>query len=119
MKDKEGVDLVEGDLVMVTIKTPTQNPAFLAIFLNYEEYVYKITVNEEEVSRTTNTLHYYPITDDGLEVAKFDNGVNQPKMHREQKFTLTNIKAEDLLKMDPLKLRGYQKTLYDSIIALL
>lgn len=119
MKDSKNIDLAEGDLVILTIDRPTEHPAELIIFLNAVERTYKITEDDVELTKTTNEVHYYPITDEGLEVAKFDAGVTQNNFHRQTKYTVTNTLPKHVLKMDETQLRGYTKTLYDSIIALL
>lgn len=122
MKDSKGVDLVEGDLILITIDTPVHHPAELIIYISNEENIIVTDTNEDgiEDGRTTtitNTIKYYPLTPQGLEVAIFDNGGTQAAIHREQKFTVTNIEPRHVLKMDANKLSGYAKTLYDSISA--
>ncbi len=119
MKDKEGIELVEGDLIMLTIDTPVEKPSQLVIFLNFIEEVTSIDSNGNETSNTGSTLHYYPISDLGLEVAKFDNGVTQTGFYRKEKYTATNINSINLLKMKSSNLKDYKKTLYDAIVALL
>jgi hypothetical protein len=77
-------------------------------------------VNADDGTETTRDIHnlkYYPITDEGLEVAKFDNGNAPSTLHREQKYIYSNIESKHVLKMDKNNFRGYQKTLYDNIIA--
>ena len=115
MKDSTGIELTRGDLVMITIDTPVERPADLIIYLSFEEYVHTITDDGQERTETTTTVHYYPLLKEGVEVAKYDNGVSQSLAHREQKYTIKNIESRHLLKMDPLTLRGYSKTLYDQI----
>jgi len=119
MKDSNNIELVRGDLVMLTIDTPIHHPAELVIFLDIEEYVFKVTEDGEERTETTKTLHYYPLTKEGLEVANYDAGVEQLKFHRQQKYTASNICPVHLLKVDGAKLNGYAKTVFDEISALL
>jgi hypothetical protein len=119
MKDRNNVELVEGDFIMIVIDNPQETPALLVIYLDNEEYTYEVTENGEERSVTTNTIKYYPITDEGLEVAKFDASVTQLLPHREKKFNITNIHPDNVIKMNTSVLRGYNKTLFDSITALL
>ena len=125
MKDKEGTELAAGDLIMLIIDTPVEHPAELVIFLENEEYTYKLvdvdpeTGESTERTETTNKIKYYPISDDGLEVAKHDAGQTQTKFHRQQKYIVTEMKSRHLLKMDSNNLSGYEKTLHDSIVALI
>jgi len=124
MKDSNNIELNEGDLTMYSIDTPTQHPAELIIYLSNEEIITHVDIdddNDPDASTTvvTNTVKYYPITDEGLEVAKFDAGVTQNNFHRQEKYNLTNMEPRHILKVDTFTLRGHQKTLYDSIIALL
>ena len=119
MKDRNNTELVEGDFIMIVVDNPQETPALLVIYLNNEEYTYKVTEDGEERTITTDTIHYYPITDEGLEVAKYDAGVTQLLAHREEKFNITNICSDNIIKMNTDVLRGYNKVLFDSIIALL
>ena len=121
MKDEKGIELVEGDLVMLTIDTPVEHPAELIIFLENKEYTFDVSGEDPltgeytERTETTNTVKYYPITEEGLQVAKYDNGTEQLGMHRQQEYTVDNIKPKHLLKVDDFTLRGYDKTIYDDI----
>lgn len=119
MKDSANIELIEGDLVLLTIDTPIEHPAELIIFIENEEYVYDVTEDGEEKTITTNKVKYYPINKEGLQVAKFDAGVTQTDFHRQKKFIVTNICSKNLLKLDSNTLTGYNKTLFDSIVALL
>ena len=119
MKDRNNVELVEGDFIMIVVDNPQETPALLVIYLNNEEYTYKVTEDGEERTKTTDTIHYYPITDEGLEVAKYDAGVTQLLPHRQKKFNITNICSDNIIKMNTSVLRGHNKTIFDSIIALL
>ena len=118
-KDKDGTELTRGDLVMVTIDTPVRPVAELVVFIDMEEYVHTITVDEEEVTKTTKTLTYYPLTEEGLEVANFDSNVTQSALHRQQKYTLSNIESKHMLKMRHETLNDFKKDLYDSILAVI
>lgn len=119
MKDKNNVELVQGDLVLITFDTPVISPTEFGIYLEMEEVVTSIDSNNNETSKITHTLKYYPLTDEGLEVAKKDAGVSQVKLHREKKFTVTNVESKHLIKMPTSSVRGYKKTLYDQIVVLL
>lgn len=120
MKDKNNVELVRGDLVLVTFDTPVISPTELVMYLEIETRVIKVNpTNGQETTKTTRTLKYYPLTDEGLEVAKTDAGVSQVKFHREKKFTITNVESKHLLKLPSSSVREYKKTLYDQIVALL
>lgn len=125
MKDRKGTELVRGDLIMYIVDTPVEHPTELVIFLENEEYTYKVTdVNaltgtSTERTETTNKVKYYPLTDLGLEVAKYDAGQTQTGLHRQQKYIITNTKSDNVLKVSSDKLSGYTKTLYTAIAALL
>lgn len=124
MKDSEGTDLVRGDLVMLTIDTPVEHPAELIIFLENDVLTYMVDVDDDDIidqqkEVTINTVLYYPISDEGLEVANYDAGTVMTAMHRQQEFKVTNVDPKHLLKFSDKGLRGYSKTLYDSIQALL
>lgn len=119
MKDSNNIELVEGDLVVLTIDTPVEHPTELVIFLNIEEYVFNITEDGEERTEITKILHYYPLTKEGLQVANYDAGVSQSTFHRQKKFTASNICSKNLLKVSGDTLHGYTKTLFDEILALL
>ena len=122
MKDSKGTELVEGDLIMISIDTPIAHPAELIIYISNEENITVIDSDEDGIEDSrrevvTNTIRYYPLSDLGLEVATFDNGGTQNLLHREQKYTVTNIEPRHVLKMNPNTLSGYAKTLYDNISA--
>jgi hypothetical protein len=118
MKDKEGTTLTRGDLTMLIIDTPVDQVAGLVMFLENEEYTVQAEDDDgNEILKNVNTVLYYPITDEGLEVAKYDNGNAPATMHREKKFTVTNVEPKHLLKMDSSNLRDYQKTLFTNISA--
>ena len=119
MKDSSGQELERGDLMMITIDTPLEHPAELVIYLSHKEIVYKVTEDEVELTKTINTIKYYPISEHGLEVAKTDAGIDIKKFHREKGYEVTNMEPRHLLKFNPGKLRGYSKALYDEIAALL
>jgi hypothetical protein len=118
MKDRNGLDIVRGDLIMIIIDTPIHKPSELVIYLDNEDYVYKVTEDGEEKSKETKHVIYYPLSDEGLEVANYDNGSASSLIHREKKFKITNINSDNIIKADSSNLRGYAKTLYDSIIVL-
>ena len=115
MKDSEGTEINKCDLVLVTIDTPTREVTELVIFLEMEERVYNVTEDGEERSVTTRTMKYYPLTPEGLEVAKYDAREDQLLMHRQTKYTYTNITSDNLLIVDGNKLSGYKRQLYDSL----
>ena len=117
MKDSKGVELVRGDLIMITIDTPVEHPAELVMFLEIESLVYDVTVDGIEQSRTTDTLHYYPISKLGLEVAKYDNNNVTDLIYRTSKYTASNIESRHMLKLVPTVLRGYNKVLYTELLA--
>lgn len=119
MKDKNGIELVKGDLVILSIDNPIDHPAQKVIFKNQIERVISITEDGQERTKKICDINYYPISDKGLEVAKFDAGQSQAIMHREKEYKATNIKPRHLIKLNAGTLRGYEKTLYDSIVALL
>lgn len=119
MKDKNGIELVEGDAVILSIDTPIERPSQKVIFKSQVERTIRVMEDGTEVTKKVCDIFYYPITDEGLEVAKFDAGHTQTALHREREFKATNIKPRHLIKMNSGTLRGYTKTLYDSIVALL
>ena len=119
MRDSLGTDLTRGDLMMITIDTPVEHPAQLVIYLSHKEIVYDVTEDGVESTKTINTIKYYPISEEGLEVAKHDAGVVVAKFHRTKGFEVTNMEPRHLLKFNAGSLRGYSKALYDSIIALI
>lgn len=116
MTDKEGNKLERGDLVMLVIKTPVENPSQLIVYLSSTQTgTCKEEVDDKLIEEPEYTLLYYPLTKDGLEVAKFDNGTNDPTLTRGTKFTATKVRCSDLIKMNPDILRGYKKTLFEEI----
>ena len=118
MKDNEGTELVAKDLVMVTIETPITRPAEVVIFIENEPLtVREVDADGAEITRNIDNLKYYPITDEGLEVANADNGNAATTIHREKKYILSNVEPKHLLKMSTANLRGYNKVLYDAIVA--
>jgi hypothetical protein len=119
MKDKNGIDLVEGDLVILSIDTPIDHPAQKVVFKNQVERTISISQDGEERTKKVCDINYYPISDEGLEVVKKDAGQTQALLHREEEYKATNIKPRHLIKLNTGTLRGYEKTLYDSIVALL
>jgi len=119
MKDSLGQELTRGDLMMITIDTPVEHPAQLVIYLSHKEIVYAVTEDGVESTKTINTIKYYPLSEEGLEVAKHDAGVVVRNFHRTKGFEVTNMEPRHLRKFDPGSLVGYTKTLYNSIIALL
>jgi len=119
MKDNQGIELVKGDLCILVIDTPIENPSELIIFLEAEPYTYKVLKDGTEISKTTDTVKYYPLTDLGEEVARFDSGITQEPLHREQKFVVTHIKPKHLNKISSTGLIGNKKKVYDVITALL
>jgi len=86
MKDIDGTELVKGDACILVLDKPVENPSQIIIFLKSEEYVYKVIKDGTERTKTTDTIKYYPLTDNGLEVANYDAGVNNASLHREQKI---------------------------------
>ena len=119
LKDSKGTILTKGDLIMVTIDTPVIKPVELVIFISSEEFVTKVDKDGTETTVKTNTVKYYPLTKEGLEVAKFDNSVTQESIHREQKYTLTNILPKHILKRTSNVLRGLSKDMYNQILAVI
>ena len=121
MKDSKGIEIDAGDLIMVTIDTPVEFPATKVVFKAVETRVVNLVVKDgEEVTRTTQEVDdiiYYPISAEGLEVAKADNGNGPATPHRTDKFTFTNINSQHVLILDENNLRGHEKTLYEDIIA--
>ena len=120
MKDNQGTELVRGDLVLLTIDTPVEHPAQLIIYLDNKVLTYMVDYTDDnevdcQKAVTINTVHYYPISEEGLEVANYDAGVVVEHMHRQKEFEVTNVDCKHLLKFDSAGLRGYSKTLYDSI----
>ena len=116
MKDSTGIDLVRGDLIMITIDTPVERTAEIVMYLDIETLTYNVTVDGTEQTRTTDTLHYYPLTDLGLEVARYDNDNIVDTIYRSKKYTTSNIESKNMLKMDTNTLRGYNKVLYNSLL---
>lgn len=117
MKDKEGTELVQCDVVLLTIDTPVYNPTQVVVFIRMEEEVINITLDDEEVTKTINTLVYYPITDEALQVSNFDKNITQTALHRQKTYKTSNVESKHLLKVNPNTFRGHQKTLYDNIYA--
>ena len=108
----------EGALLMLTIDTAVEFPAQLIVYKDLKTSCYMgVNEDDEEEEVQVNTLTYYPITDKGLEVAKTDNGSNPSSLHRQTKYTASNIHDRNLLEMDPGMLRGYQLELYNNILS--
>jgi hypothetical protein len=118
MKDSIGQDLERGDLLMITIDTPLEHPAELIIYLSHKEIVYKVTEDGVESTKTINTIRYYPISEEGLEVAKHDAGISVRKFYRTKGYEVTNMEPRHLRKFNK-RFRGHAKDLYESIINLL
>ena len=119
MKDKNGIELVKGDLVFLTIDTPVEYPSQLVIFKEQVERTYEVTEDGEARTKLVCDIYYYPITPIGLEVATYDSGATTATLHREKEYKATNVEPKHLIKGTPSTLRGYKKELYDDIVALL
>ena len=119
MKDSLGQELERGDVILITIDTPVEHPAQLVIYLSNKEIVYDVTEDGVESTKTINTIKYYPLSEEGLEVAKHDAGVVVRNFHRTKGFEVTNMEPRHLRKFNPGSLMGYVKSIYDSITALL
>lgn len=119
MKDRNKEELVRGDLIMFTIDTPVEHTAELVIYIQNHERVYDVEEDGEAKTVTTNTIQYYPLSKEGVEVATHDSGATTTKMHRQQKYEVTQMEPRHLLKFDDNTLRGQNKVYYDAIKALM
>lgn len=120
MTDKNNIELLEGDLIMITFDKVIHRPAEIVVYKEMQTRT--ITCGSEDNIETveTKSLIYYPLTKEGLQVAKFDTGTTQTDLlYRTKAFTVTNICSDNILKMDPDRLNVTLKTYYDSITALL
>lgn len=111
--------LAKKDLIMLIFDNPIEHPASLAIYDSYVEDPISVDDNGTVKTQKSNTLKYYPLNEQGLEVAKTQANISQSKMHREEIFTVTNIAKSNLLKVKPHHLNEVKKLYYDAIIALL
>jgi hypothetical protein len=115
IKDVNGEELVEGDLVMLVIDNPVERTTDIVRFIAMEEFTYKITSDDEELTKTTCKLKYYPLTEEGLEVATFDKGITTNDFHRQDEFIVTNIKSKNLIKWEEEKLNSFQTDINNKI----
>lgn len=119
MKNINNEEILRGDLVIITIQTPIHHTAEIVIYLNNHERVYDVEEDGEPKSVTTNTVVYYPLTSEGLEVATHDSGTVSSTFHRQKEFQITHIKPQHVAPLESDLLTGTNKTYYDAIQLLL
>jgi hypothetical protein len=120
MTDKNNIELLEGDLIMITFDKVIHRPAEIVVYKEMQTRT--ITCGSEDNIETveTNSLIYYPLTKEGLQVARFDTSTTQVDLlYRTKPFTVTNICSGNILKMEPDNLNSALRTYYDNITSLL
>lgn len=120
MVDTNNIELVAGDLVMITFDRVVEKTAEIVIFVEMIERTYTCGTEVDVQTIVTKNLKYYPLNQEGLQVAREDNNVAQTDlMFRKTPFTVTNINSANLLKMNPLNLNILKKDYYDQITAIM
>jgi len=120
MVDKNNVELIVGDLILLTPDKVIEKAGELVIFMEMVERTITCGAEDNIQTVTTTSMKYYPLTELGLEVARYDNNVTQDTaFFRKTPYTVTNINSHNLLKMNPLTLSILNKEYYDEITAII
>ena len=125
MKDSRGDEIQRGDLVLLVEDHVTDLPTELVVFVEQKtnKYILKSKCDSsgemEKKEYEIDSIIYYPLSDFGLEVAAHDSGVVMTQMHRTDKYEALHIESSNVTIMNTSTLRGYSKTLYDAITAVM
>ena len=120
MVDKNNVELIAGDLILLTPDKVIEKAGELVIFMEMVERTITCGTEDNIQTVTTTSMKYYPLTELGLEVARYDNDEEQDTaFFRKTPYTVTNINSHNLLKMNPLTLSILNKEYYDEITAII
>lgn len=92
-----------GDLIMIFIERNYSTNQVMGIYKSYDDELDQVTI--------------YPLTSEGLEIAKFDNNETQLGIHRQLAFTVSGFaKAKTILIENPyLTMDSSEKYYYDQI----
>lgn len=101
MKDSNGITLETGDLLLVTFNVLIDENSIKIVFKS---------LNDD------GTITYYPLTNQGLQVAKYDAGESQTGMYRTAPFKLVNIESNNIIKIEEGVLDSNLKRIYNQII---
>ena len=126
-KDKDGDVLATGDLIMVLfdIDHVWSRTAERVIYkaIRPKGQAEDSTLGLEANETGTRELQYYPLTKEGVTLAKYENGDyddgSEVAMFRTKDFTINDIRNEQILKLNTSLLRGAEKEYYDDIVALI
>ncbi len=125
MKDSRGSEIKRGDLVLLVEDHVTDMPTELVIFVEQKtnKYVMKSPCDNGgdpvEKEYEVDSVIYYPLSDYGLEVAAHDAGVVMTQIHRNKKYEAVHVSSDNVTIMNADTLRGYSKTLYNAIAAVM
>jgi len=118
MVDINNEEIIKGDIVIFSPNKVIEHGGQLIIF---KEMKTKICdpINPNSNIEETDTMVYYPLTKEGLEVANYDNTGTITSLQRIKEYTINYIKSDNLLKLDSNKLNSTNTYFYNQIIALL
>jgi hypothetical protein len=93
----------QGDLIVIVLSKIITHNQIMGIYKSYDSELDEVTI--------------YPLTKEGLEIAKFDAGEDQEFTHRELAYTVSNYsKANTFIIDNPsATLDTLQKYYYDQI----
>lgn len=92
-----------GDLIVIVLGKMYHTNQIIGIYKSYDSELDEVTI--------------YPLTSEGLQIAKYDNDETQELMHRERPYVISNYsKANTFIIETPhLSLDSSQKYYYDQI----
>jgi hypothetical protein len=92
-----------GDLIVIVLGKNISYNQVMGIYKSYDPESDQVTI--------------YPVTSEGLQIAKFDAGETQELLHRELAFTVSNYSKANTFIIDTpnITLDSSQKYYYDQI----
>lgn len=118
MKDSNNIELAKGDVVIFTPNKVLEHGGQLMVFKEMKTKVCDPSDVNSPIEET-DTMVYYPLTKEGLEVAIYDKAGVVTSIQRTKEFTINYIKSDNLIKLDVSKLNSINNYYYNQILPLL
>lgn len=145
VSDKNGTVIEPGDIVVITIENPVEIIAEPVRMVSLEQQesirwdrdlpiiitnpddrdqnlteliVQQPPIDAEPISTTapwSGTVIYYPLTQEGLQVAQYDSGVEIDTFHRQQEYKATNITTDSMEVVSSSYLNPIQRDYYNQM----
>lgn len=101
MKDRNGISLTRGDLIVMRIDE----------FLDIND----MRVVFDSVD-SNNRMKYYPLTSVGVGLIKYESGETQVGFFRKEPYYIDYVDAHQLTLMDPGLLNSTERLFYNQIV---